>query len=172
MLISPAAMGQNLVLCWIFGMQGCPGVEAKQGASVNFGGGTAMAPGGAKRSRVDNRTTFTVQKYQWRRVLRFFGLGGNIINASYDPACSPSEMNLPGLDEAFLKVDLKKCLNALDSDLRNYPRGIELNLLQCQEYFCQDQFKQTFSEFNEANPQYRVDNLDQFLICENPSIAI
>ncbi|MCR9204334.1 MAG: hypothetical protein NXH75_07150 [Halobacteriovoraceae bacterium] len=53
--LSSSLYAQNMVFCWIFEMQGCPGVEDKQGASVNRGGGTAFASGGAKRDRVYNR---------------------------------------------------------------------------------------------------------------------
>jgi hypothetical protein len=167
-----------MVLCWIFEMQGCPGVEAEQGASINIErpGNRGIGSTGAKRDAVDNRNIITIPDYQIRKIQRFFGLGGTRINISHDVGNVECDGNssdaLPGLESSVLRVDLKTCLGALESDLLNYPRGIELNIVQCQEYFCQTPFIEKFSSFVEKSDRFDISNVELFLKCANPSVLL
>lgn len=152
--LSFAAYGQNLVLCWIFEMQGCEGVEDKPGRAINMGndGSKGIGAIGAKRERVERRTIITIPDHTIRKIKRFFGLGGSRINISYEPSCRDDKTSFPGLENSFLRVNLQSCLMALERDLLNSPRGIELNVVQCQDYFCQPQFLERFKLFAKEHP--------------------
>lgn len=175
-LFNSAAYGQNLVLCWIFEMQGCEGVEDKPGRAINMGnnGSKGIGATGAKRESVERRTIITIPDHKIRKIKRFFGLGGNRINISYEHEanCRDDKTSLPGLEDTFLRVNLQSCLRALERDLANSPRGIELNVLQCQDYFCQPQFLERFKLFSKKHPQYQVSNPERFLSCSQTSELI
>ncbi len=179
LIISNTHAEPNPVLCWIFKMQGCPGVEVKQGRARNMSnsGLGGIGSTGAGTDRVETRTIIKVPKYRIRRILRFFGLGGTRINVSYNPNvqvnCYEEGQGRPEIMNPLLQeADLEECLDAFSRDLEERPHGINLAVIQCQHLFCQDKFIEEFDSFLEANPDYKIDNAKQFLSCESGTYDI
>jgi hypothetical protein len=178
-LAMPKAQAEpNMVLCWIFSMQGCPGVDPvggkARGLSTSGGGGVGAI--GGKTSRVEKRTIIKVPDYKIRRFLRALGLGGNIINISYETKggdCNEIGGSLqPSSNALFESNNARECMNALQQDLVEAPRGINLQVLQCKERFCNEDFIEVFDSFLKDHPEFKISNSEKFLGCGSGSIEI
>lgn len=166
-----------MVLCWIFSIQGCPGVEDVSGNArtlKNSGAGGAGAIGG-KTSRVEKRTIIKVPEYKIRRFLRFLGLGGTRINISSETLSGDcnnlGETLLPSSNALFKSNNARECMRGLQEDLTN-PMGINLQVLQCQDRFCHDEFIEVFETFLKDHPQLKIEDTRNFLGCSPSSIEI
>lgn len=168
----------NMVLCWIFSMQGCPGVDPIGGKarSINNSGGGGVGAIGGKTSRVEKRTIIKVPDYKIRRFLRALGLGGKLINISYENKgedCNKIGGSLKTSTNALFKSNnANECMRALEQDLKDAPRGINLQVLQCKERFCNDEFIGVFNSFLKDHPKLKVTNTKSFLGCGTDSIEI
>ena len=170
---STSLQAQNTVMCWIFKMQGCPGVEAKQGSSINFWSSKRQGIGaiGGKRERVDKGTTLKIPRYKICNFMRSIGVKCNVIGASFDPTCKQDGENLESLD-TVLKVDFVSCMKALDREVAEFPRGINLNIMQCQDYFCRPSFIDKFKKVLKEQKVEKIQNIERFLKCENAPIEV
>jgi hypothetical protein len=172
--LTQSVQAKNQVLCWIFKMQGCPGVEVKQGRAINMfnsGRGGVGAIGG-KTDQVEKRWILNIPDYKIRRIKRFFGLGGNRINVSFsDNSCQQSSDTLPGLETTLLRSDFKTCFKALEREVDNYPNGIDLDIIQCQHYFCEESFLIRFEEFLKTK-DITAPSTEKFLRCPNPTVEV
>ena len=161
------------VWCWIFNFQGCPGVSPTSGnaRNLNNSGGHGIGNIGGKRDRVETRTIITIPDYSIRRIKRFFGLGGNLINISHndsDQRCYEQNHTTPRIEHTLLaEGSMSECMEALDNDLRDSPNGIQLNIVQCQHLFCTSKFISKFEEYLLTHPDKTVGNVNQFLTCNN-----
>ena len=179
LIISNSYADPNPVLCWIFKMQGCPGVEVKQGRARNMSnsGLGGIGATGAGTDRVETRTIIKVPKYRIRRILRFFGLGGTRINVSYHSVdqvdCHGVDQGRPDLSNPLLKEgELDECFDAFSRDLEERPYGINLAVVQCQHLFCQDNFLREFDNFLKENVEYEIESPERFLFCNQDSVEI
>jgi hypothetical protein len=168
----------NMVLCWIFSMQGCPGVEPVGGNAINSSNNGARGVGaiGGRTSRVETRTIINVPDYRIRRFLRSLGLGGQRINISYEhdesDCLQTSDSLRPSSNALFEPNSANECLRALQEDLNSLPQGINLQVLQCQDLFCNPDFTEIFEAFLENHPQFSITNSQTFLGCRPGIIEI
>lgn len=175
---SKAHAEPNMVLCWIFSMQGCPGVEAESGNAItmNNNGASGIGAIGGKTSRVETRTIITIPDYKIRRFLRSLGLGGQRININYEldeSECDRTGGSLkPTTNALFASNSARECMRALEEDLKRLPRGIHLQVTQCQERFCNEEFIEVFEAFLKDHPQYQVSNTQNFLGCGPRTVEI
>ena len=110
-------------------------------------------------------------------IKRFFGFGGNLINISYDPSAVPNcydqSHTTPNIENPLLSDgSLGQCMEALTSDLEDYPNGLQLNLVQCQQFFCTPQFIVKFEEYLQAKPEVKINNSRRFLTCYDSSVEV
>lgn len=154
-------------------MEGCPGVEPTGGKAMNMrnNGGNGIGAIGGKTDRVETRTIIKVPDYKIRRFLRTLGLGGTRINISHEKA-DECEDNKQVMETVFKSGSAHECKEAFFSDLKNAPRGLNLQIAQCQDRFCNDDFLEVFKSFLKDNPQYKVKNPELFLGCDSASIEI
>jgi len=167
-LISSSAHAEpNMVLCWIFKMQGCPGVDPVGGNAINStnNGTRGIGAIGASRSRVETRNIVTVPDYKIRSFLRSLGLGGQRINIHYELCGSMNETLSPSTNAFFHPNSPSQCFRALQEDLASLPRGLNLQFLQCQEHFCNADFIEVFNAFVGDHPQFEISNTSHFLGC-------
>jgi hypothetical protein len=168
----------NMVLCWIFKMQGCPGVEPVGGNAINSSNNGTQGVGaiGASRSRVETRTIVTVPDYKIRRFLRSLGLGGQRINIHYEldhlECDSMKDALSPSTNTLFQPNNQTQCFRALQEDLASLPRAINLQVLQCQEHFCNADFIEVFNAFVGDHPQFEIPDTAHFLGCAERVIEI
>lgn len=165
--------------CFFMDFQGCPGVRAKSGnaRNINNTGVHGIGNIGAKRKRVEKRTIIKIPDHIVRKIKRFFGFGGNIIKISStvdsSHGCYEKNHTSPKLGGTLFKEGtLSECMNALTNDLRDNPRGLQLNIVQCQHFFCEPTFISKFEEYLRAHPEQKIKNVDQFLTCNTKSVEI
>lgn len=167
--IPQAQAEPNPVFCWLFSMQGCPGVDPVAGNAISTRNNGASGVGaiGGKTDRVETRTIIKVPDYKVRRFLRSLGLGGQRINISYDQNCDQSGGTLsPSTNALFNPASATECMRALLEDLNSSPQAINLQVVQCQERFCHADFIEVFEAFLKDHPEYHVPNVQNFLGCE------
>jgi hypothetical protein len=165
--------------CWFADFEGCAGVTPESGNARNLrnSGGHGIGNIGGKRDRVETRTIITIPDYTIRKIQRFFGLGGNRINISYSnsvqPDCYKQNHTEPIIENTLLSQNnLTQCMNALTNDLADSPNGLQLQISQCQDFFCQPDFIFKFEKYLNTHPAYQVRNINSFLSCNNQSFEI
>lgn len=169
---APKAQAEpNMVMCWLFSLQGCPGVEPVGGKAITTGNNGVSGIGaiGGKTSKVETRTIIKVPDYKVRRFLRSLGLGGQRINISYEPdesECDHSEESLKITSNALFEPNNgRECMLALEEDLKRLPQGIHLQVTKCQERFCNEDFIEVFEAFLQDHPQFKISDSKSFLGC-------
>jgi hypothetical protein len=166
----------NWVLCSIWKYEGCEGYEAPRSGSALSLGRSGNAQVG-RTERVERRTIIKIPDWKIRRFWRSLGLGGNRINISYTEGdthnCPQQNETTPDIENPLLKGgSFSDCMSALQYDLLSAPQGIRLNVVQCQDYFCNEPFIEQFNEFLEKTNNTQIRNVEQFLACPNASIDV